>query len=381
MQQVLTVKIRLAPTPEQESALRATLVAFADACNHIHTVVPENIRNSARMQQLTYREVRERFGLSANLAVRAVARVSMNRKAARELGGKVKAFKPTSVDYDARIFDLRVRDETASLTTVRGRMRVDLRVSEYHLARLQGTQPTSATLVDSKGKFWLHVQVKRDVPPTVEAEDVIGVDLGRTDLAVTSTGKSWSGAEITQTRDRYARTRQMVQKNRSKGTRSTRRRAGQLLKRLSGREQRFQKQVNHTISKAVVEEARSLGAAVALEDLTGIRERTNPQPRNRTERRRNNSWAFHQLRGFVEYKAALAGVQVIPVSPRYTSQTCHCCKHIGERQGKRFECGNCGWVGDADHNGAQMIRLVGLTVTQPRGSEALSCAFRAPESP
>jgi IS605 OrfB family transposase len=135
------------------------------------------------------------------------------------------------------------------------------------------------------------------------------------------------------------------------------------------------------VSKAIVSEAQSLGAAIALEDLSGIRERTNTQPRNKTERRCSNSWAFHQLRGFVEYKAALQGVWVIPVDPRYTSQTCHCCKHIGKRQGKRFECRNCGYVGHADHNGAQVIRLWGLTVTQPHGSEVLSCAFRAFESP
>lgn len=285
------------------------------------------------------------------------------------------------MDYDARIFDLRLRDETASLSTVKGRLRVDLRLSKYHLQKLQGTQPTSATLVDSKGKLWLHVQVKRDVPPTAESQEVVGVDLGRNDIAVTSTGKSWSGKAVTKVRDRFAKTRQMVQKNRSKGTRSTRRRAGQLLQRLSGKEQRFQKHVNHVVSKAIVSEAQTLSAAIALEDLTGIRERTNSQPSSSTERRRSNSWAFHQLRRFVEYKAALAGVQVIPINPAYTSQTCHCCKHIGKRQGKRFECGNCGYVGDADHNGAQVIRLLGLTVTQPRGSGVLCCAFRASESP
>ena len=205
--------------------------------------------------------------------------------------------------------------------------------------------------------------------------------MGRTDIAVTSTGKSWSGKAVTKVRDRFAKTRQMVQKNRSKGTRSTRRRAGQLLQRLSGKAQRFQKHTNHVVSKAIVSEAQALSAAIALEDLTGIRERTNTQPRSSTERRRSNSWAFHQLRGFVEYKAALAGVQVIPIKPAYTSQTCHCCKHIGKRQGKRFECGNCRHVGDADHNGAQVMRLVGLTVTRPRGSGVLSCAFRASESP
>ncbi|MGV2390586.1 MAG UNVERIFIED_CONTAM: transposase [Microcystis novacekii LVE1205-3] len=36
------------------------------------------------------------------------------------------------------------------------------------------------------------------------------------------------------------------------------------------------------------------------------------------------------------------------VNPRYTSQTCHCCLHIGIRSGKSFKCSNktCGWIGD-----------------------------------
>ena len=125
------------------------------------------------------------------------------------------------------------------------------------------------------------------------------MDLGRTDIAVTSTGKSWSGQAVTKVRDRYARTRQMVQKNRSKGTRSTRRRAGALLRRLSGKEKRFQKHVNHLVSKAVVSEAQALGAAIALEDLTGIRERTNTQPRNSTERRRPSGAQRRPLRGYL----------------------------------------------------------------------------------
>ena len=68
---------------------------------------------------------------------------------------------------------------------------------------------------------------------------------------------------------------------------------------------------------------------IALEDLTGIRERTNPQPRSKTERRRPNSWAFHQLRQFVHHKAMRAGVKVVLVPPAYSSQTCHKCLWIG----------------------------------------------------
>ncbi|MFS8799598.1 RNA-guided endonuclease TnpB family protein, partial [Synechococcus sp. R60.3] len=150
--------------------------------------------------------------------------------------------------------------------------------------------------------------------------------------------------------------------------------------------------VNHRISKAIVSRAKATNSALALEDLTGIRERVNQQPRSKAERRRANSWAFYQLRQFLEYKALRAGVALILVPPAYTSQTCHRCLHIhpdpaqSYRSGKQFKCGHCGWEGDADLNGANVIALLGAVVNQPRGS-GLFCSLvehnrlRATESP
>lgn len=167
----------------------------------------------------------------------------------------------------------------------------------------------------------------------------------------------------------------------TRGTRSTRRRCRALLKRLSGRERRFQELVNHTISHRLVTKARSQNQAIALEDLTGIRERTNQLPRTKKERRLSNSWAFYQLRQFLTYKAIKHGVKLVFVDPRYTSQTCHNCYHIhpvrGEsyRSGKKFACGHCGWVGDADYNGSKNIAALGVLVNAPEGS-GLSCSLQ-----
>ncbi|WP_261263388.1 RNA-guided endonuclease InsQ/TnpB family protein [Laspinema olomoucense] len=206
--------------------------------------------------------------------------------------------------------------------------------------------------------------------------------------ACTSKGEKFSGQQITQTRDRYSRVRASLQHKASKGTRSTRRRARQILQRLSGRERRFQTGLNHTISYRLTRTAKASNQAIALEDLTGIRERTNELPRSKTERRRSNSWAFYQLRQFLIYKGVKFGVDVRIVDPRYTSKTCHCCKVIGNRQGKKFECLNlkCGWVGDADENGANNIATLGVIVNNPRGSEVMSCSLqdvvlRATKSP
>ena len=170
-------------------------------------------------------------------------------------------------------------------------------------------------------------------------------------------------------------------------TRSTRRRSREILKRLSGREKRYQQWLNHNISSSIIREAITTNSIVAIEDLTGIRERTNSKPRNKTERRRSNSWAFYQLRTFLEYKGIIEGVQVVAIPPAYTSQTCYRCLHIhpvqglSYRSGKNFTCGNCGNQCDADLNGSKMIELWGASVTAPggkRGAQAsptkiLSC--------
>ena len=368
METVRTVACKLAPTPPQISALDATLVAFADACNHIAEVARrEHTTTKVKLQHACYREVRERFELSANLAIRAIARVC----AALKVKAKAHStFEPTSIDYDQRIFRFREWDWTISLTLVSGRERFDTVVGDYQKARLHGQEPTSATLVKRRdGTFFVHIQVKGQAPHPRNSTDVLGVDLGRRDIAHTSDDQDWSGQTLTAVRDRYSRLRAALQKKASKGTRSMRRRCRQLLVRLSGQEHRFQRQTNHDISKDLVGNALSSGRAIALEDLTGIRERTNQQPRKKTERRRSNSWAFHQLRQFVSYKAHDAGVVVHLVPAAYTSQMCHGCLHLGNRQGKRFACTNqaCRWHGDADLNGARNIRTLGLNVAQARG--------------
>jgi len=152
------------------------------------------------------------------------------------------------------------------------------------------------------------------------------------------------------------------------------------LQRLSGRERRYQTWLNHNISKLIVLSALQNNAIVAVEDLTGIRERTNQQSRSKVERRRSNSWAFFQLRMFLSYKSLKYGVELVAVNPAYTSQTCAKCLHIhpvpgkSYRSGKVFKCGHCGNHCDADDNGSKMISIVGGSVNSLGGSK-LFCSL------
>jgi transposase len=94
-----------------------------------------------------------------------------------------------------------------------------------------------------------------------------------------------------------------------------------------------------------------------------------------------HSWAFGQLREFLEYKARLAGIKVVKVDPRQTSQTCCRCGH--RERGNRprqaeFRCKRCGYTIHADLNGARVIAAGGACfvstggVTPPPSGEAMN---------
>jgi putative transposase len=401
MSQVLTISCKLKVSPSQAAKLDATMDAFVQALNWVNQNMPEKIVNAVKLQSLCYYEIRARFGLSSNLAQQVCRRVAGARKVARQRNRPVKEFKRRFVAYDARIFSFREKDWTVSLATVEGRERFGLAIGNYQRGMLAGSNPKAATLIKRKdGSYYIQICVEEKPPKQQDTDKVIGVDLGRIDIAHTSEGKNWNGQQLNKVQDHYSRLRAVLQHKASKGTRSSRRRCRELLQRLSGKERRFQSRqrcvaktwVNHRISKAIVSRAKATNSAIALEDLTGIRERVNQQPRSKAERRRANSWAFYQLRQFLEYKALRAGVALILVPPAYTSQTCHRCLHIhpeqgkSYRSGKSFKCGHCGWEGDADLNGANVIALFGAVVNQPRGP-GLFCSLveqsrlRATESP
>ncbi|NJN89806.1 MAG: IS200/IS605 family element transposase accessory protein TnpB [Leptolyngbyaceae cyanobacterium SL_5_14] len=364
MTQTISVSCKLQVPVELRPEIDATLQAFADACNQILDVAKqENCCNVTRLHHLTYYNVRSATGLKANHACQAIRRVVGNLKATKQ----VHKFRPTSLSLDARVFAYRESDQHVGITLMNMRVWLPLSIGNYQLALLRGQKPTAATLVKRhNGDYYIQIAVDLPTEPTGKTPKVIGVDLGRRDIATTSTGKAWNGGQPQATRDRYSRVRANVQRKRTRSARK-------LLRRLSGREQRFQKWVNHNISKRLVEEAKQTGAAIAFEDLTNIRHSLNQKPRNKTERRRTNNWAFYSLRLFTGYKAAIAGVPIVLVPPAYTSQTCHNCLHIGERSNKLFKCPHCGFSGDADHNAALVISLLGAALVNQPEVPFLSC--------
>ena len=356
-----TICCKLLTTPTMESALKETGERFADACNHVLKITAEEkTHNAIKLHKLCYTQVRKLFGLSANLSVRSIRRVVACMTKLKGKRKRPKEFKPKSIDYDARIFSYRERDETVSLTTTKGRIRIPMLLGEHQRKALNGQNPTSATVINKSGVWYIHIVVEFE-PASCNGSGVMGIDLGLNNIAATSTGLQIEG----KTRQNFKKKRQNVRASlQSKGKQSTKK----VLKKLSGYENRRIKQENHVLSKQLVEEAKRHNCGtIRMEQLKGIRTKTKTW--NKHLNRMVAGWSFYQLQQFVTYKAAAYGISVEFVNPAYTSQTCHHCLKLGSRNGEHFNCLTCGEQ-HADVNAAHVIALGGAACKPARISTA-----------
>ncbi len=243
MTQTISVSCKLQVPVELRQEIDRTLLSFAEACNQILEVAKrENCRNATKLHHLTYYTVKLTTGLKANHVCQAIRRVVGNMKAVKQ----VHKFRPTSISLDARVFTYRESDQQVGITLMSKKVWLPLSIGNYQLALLRGQTPTSATLVKRRsGDYYIQIAVELDTPPTGKTPKVIGVDLGRRDIATTSTNHAWNGSLLQATRDRYSKVRTSLQSKRTRGSR-------RLLKRLSGREARYQKNINHRNSRQMV---------------------------------------------------------------------------------------------------------------------------------
>jgi IS605 OrfB family transposase len=337
------VSLSLEASPEEKQTLLRTVEAFNQACNLIAT---EGRMSRFRLHRRTYRNLRE-LGLSSQMAVRVIGKVADALK--RE--AKPKFYFHGAVPYDQR--NIRLTGDEVSISTVEGRMGLKVRIGEYQRVRLLSGRVKSGMLLCYRKdirKFHLAIVVDSEDPPS-RSSGILGVDLGIKNIAVDSEGRVYTDERVEKVRTRYNELRGMLQQV---GTKSAKRH----LKRMSGWERRFKRDVNHCISKRIVSTAKGTCSTIAMEDLTGIRGRIRTTVR-REQRDRHSKWAFLELRKFVEYKAAMAGVPTMLVDPRNTSRTCPKCLLTTKKNRPTrdlFRCMGCGYGAPADYVGALNIR-------------------------
>ncbi|MDQ3692314.1 MAG: transposase [Chloroflexota bacterium] len=340
-----TLAVKLAPSPEQASSLRATMERFNAACDAIAGVAcRERCANKIALQKLVYYDIRRDFGLSSQMTVRAISKVVEAYKRDKAKQPRFRA--AGALPYDERIMSWRGL-AAVSLLTLDGRQIIPVRSGPYQEGRIERRQG-QADLVERDGVFFLYVTLDVPEPTPGDPEDFLGVDLGVTNIAVDSDGTIHTGAAVNGVRHRHRRLRQKLQ---ATGTKSAKR----LLRKRKRREQRFARDTNHRISKHIVATAKDTKRGIALEDLKHIRSRVTVR---KPQRATLHSWSFGQLRAFIAYKAALAGIPVIAVDPRDTSRTCPACGWIDKASRPSqavYRCTSCGFAGLADAVAAVVI--------------------------
>jgi len=336
-----TLIIKLDPDPGQYQSLLKTVERFNEACNHASNVAfNTGTFGQYHLHHAVYSYLREHFSLSAQMAVRAIAKVSESYKIDRKVPH---IFKPHSaMVYDQRILSWKGLDKV-SILTLQGRQIIPTRIGSYQEARID-RKVRQADLMLRNSIFYLAIVVDAPEATPDDPTGTLGFDLGIINLAVDSDGEFYSGKAVDKVREKIDILKSSLQ---SVGTKSAKRH----LKKLKGRESRFRSSTNHIVSKRLVSKAKDTHRQIALEDLKGIGDSTVRY----SQRRRHKSWAFYQLRQFINYKAKIAGVLVKIVDPRNTSRTCPLCGFVSKSNRKSqsiFSCQQCGFASNADLVGA-----------------------------
>jgi putative transposase len=213
------------------------------------------------------------------------------------------------------------------------------------------------------GNEYYYISVEVNELPEYESTDYLGVDLNTTGhcavVACKATNKIIKlGKKAKHVHTKYAKIRKKLQKAKKYNA----------LKKLKKRESNIVRDLNHKISRKIVDYAYEHQLGIKLEDLSEIRKTAKNNKKNKDWIYSLNSWSYYQLGQMITYKSKLLGVPVVFVNPAYTSKTCSRCGCIGNRNGKKFKCQHCGHTSHADINAAFNISKWEVDGISPNGT-------------
>ncbi|MDP1694979.1 MAG: transposase [Candidatus Woesearchaeota archaeon] len=333
MKSVVTLKLKMRKNP----ALLQTMEVYSKAVAYIAEQGYTNkISNRYQLHHLCYYRAKQQFHLPSQFIINANRVASQTLRSVKKSKGRQPLFKAyLPLDFDKRTFTFSF--DKVRLTTIEGRMDIPLDIPEYYWRYLDWSWQTAQVMMQHEQLF-IHITFTRNIPSVANDGKTVGIDLGIRHLVVASDKRFFSSKQVKKKRIMFKRLKAKLQ---AKCTKS----AKQLLRKISGREQRFIAWVNHNVSKEIISTAEP-GDKIVLENLKGIR-------RKRLGKNINfwlHGWSFYQLQNFITYKATIKGIQVVKVNPCYTSQICSHCISLGSRTGNFFRCTQCGYSLNADLN-------------------------------
>lgn len=382
-----TIKLRIYVTPEQEMLFRQMTEQYRQACNFVSQYIFDNQFNMAyqSLNKKLYSDLRKLFGLKSQLAQSSIkTAISRYKTIKQQLFQNPYRYKDENGNWQRitktlewlwkpvlfrrpqadlvrnRDYSFVDDEQVLSINTLGKRTKCTFE-GEHFSEYLDGSYDLgTAKLVELKGLWYLHIPVTKIVEDfqNEHVRHVVGIDRGLRFLTVSydEQGKTEfvSGRKIAPKRHKFQEVRKQLQ---SKGTKAAKRR----LKAISGRENRWMSDMNHQISKTLVQKYGK-DTLFVLEDLTGVSFEENKLSQNAKRNYDLRSWAFYQLEQFLTYKAHENRSEVLKVSARYTSQRCPKCGtiHKGSRDHHKhlYSC-QCGYKSNDDRIGAMNIQLLG----------------------
>ena len=362
-QMTVTAKVQISVNTDSKVLLDETMSVYSDACNYVsYYVFRTHDLKQFSLNKVLYSTLREKFGLKSQMAQSVFKTVIARYKTILENQKEwiQPSFKKPQFDLVWNR-DYSLTQNCFSVNTLNGRVKLPYfaeGMAKYfdHDIYKFGT----AKLVNKHGKYFLHIPVTYNVEESNISDicNVVGIDRGINFVVATYDSKHRSGfvsgKSIKQKRAHYSKLRKELQ---IRQTPSSRRR----LKAIGQRENRWMQDVNHQVSKALVE-SNPKHTLFVLEDLSGVR---NATERVRTKDRYVSvSWSFYDLEQKLIYKAKQNQSTVIKVDPRYTSQCCPVCGHIEKANRDKkihlFTCKNCGYKSNDDRIGAMNLYRMGI---------------------
>ena len=296
---------------------------------HVDWALENHTYNKRKAHAALYAQLRQLYPEIPSALVQSVRDTALEAVKATKFERRPRKKPTSSLRYDKRTMTL--RGDQLTLSCIGLRAKTILSVPDYFREIFETWEFKGATLTYKRHprQMWVHLVFEGPTPEKLPEGEIQGIDRGLYHLAVTSDGQSVSNAAVRAVQRKFLYNRRTLQ---AKGTRSAKRR----LKAMSGREQRFSRDVNHRVTKQLASQPDI--TSFVLEDLSGIRN----QQRGKKMNKWLGSWSFHQFETFLAYKAKALGKDVVFVDARYTSQKCSRCGHIytGNRHHSHFHCGS-----------------------------------------
>lgn len=375
---------------EDISKMIASQEAFRQGCNFVSDYMFNNNfpMNTTTLVKLLYHDLRSKFGLKSQMVQSCVrTMIARYRSTQTQLrkqrvwdgykkdnhGKLVKNYVPKDLDFLWKPIKFKrpqldlVRnrdyshksDNTMSLNTIYGRVTVQTIFNGFE-KYFDGTWKFgTAKVLKSDNHWYLNIAVTKEIEkPEFKPKHVVGIDRGLRQLLTIYDEQGQTtfvnGKQILQKRRHYKRLRQQLQ---SKNTKSAKRR----LEAIGQRESRWMNDVNHCLSKTLVNRYGS-GTIFTLEDLTNVTFDTVSR-RAKKNRYEHHSWSFYDFEQKLIYKAVASGSQVISCDAHYTSQRCPKCGLIDVKNRNKtkheFCCQACSYRTNDDRVGAMNIQILG----------------------